>query len=134
MRWRGTDHRFRPAKKKLLADIVQRYKSADMAPPSVKELQKEIVKNRQSVPQLVQLARDQGELVQLDDQLFMHQQTVDGIKRRLTELMNGGKGITLSDIRQHLGTTRKYAVPLCEHLDEIGFTRRDGDLRFLGNQ
>ncbi len=120
--------------KKLLADIVQRYKSADMAPPSVKELQKEIVKNRQSVPQLVQLARDQGELVQLDDQLFMHQQTVDGIKRRLTELMNGGKGITLSDIRQHLGTTRKYAVPLCEHLDEIGFTRRDGDLRFLGNQ
>jgi selenocysteine-specific elongation factor len=39
--------------------------------------------------------------------------------------------MTLSQIRETLGTTRKYAVPLCEYLDREGFTRREGDLRVL---
>ena len=42
-----------------------------------------------------------------------------------------GSDSTLSEIRELLGTTRKYAVPYCEYLDRTGFTRRDGDLRFL---
>ncbi len=37
---------------------------------------------------------------------------------------------TLSSARQALGTTRRVAVPLLEHLDRIGVTERvDGDLR-----
>ena len=39
---------------------------------------------------------------------------------------------TLSAARQALGTTRRIAVPLLEHLDRIGITERvDGDLRKL---
>jgi selenocysteine-specific elongation factor len=39
---------------------------------------------------------------------------------------------TLSAARQALGTTRRVAVPLLEHLDRIGVTERmDGDLRRL---
>ena len=39
---------------------------------------------------------------------------------------------TLSAARQALGTTRRVAVPLLEHLDRIGMTERvDGDLRRL---
>ena len=40
-------------------------------------------------------------------------------------------GLTVAEIRDLLGTTRKYAVPLCEYLDRTGVTRREGDLRFL---
>jgi selenocysteine-specific elongation factor len=37
---------------------------------------------------------------------------------------------TLSAARQALGTTRRVAVPLLEHMDRIGVTQRvDGDLR-----
>jgi selenocysteine-specific elongation factor len=39
-------------------------------------------------------------------------------------------GITVGDVRARLGTSRKYAVPLMEHLDRTGATRRSGDLRF----
>jgi selenocysteine-specific elongation factor len=42
----------------------------------------------------------------------------------------GSAGITVSALRQALGTSRKYAVPLLEHLDRTGVTRRSGDLRF----
>jgi selenocysteine-specific elongation factor len=43
----------------------------------------------------------------------------------------GSAGITISDLREALGTSRKYAVPLAEWLDRSGLTRREGDLRFL---
>jgi selenocysteine-specific elongation factor len=39
-------------------------------------------------------------------------------------------GITVSAFREGLGTSRKYALPLLEHLDRTGVSRRDGDLRF----
>ena len=42
----------------------------------------------------------------------------------------GEAGITVSALRESLGTSRKYAVPLMEWLDQHGVTRRDGDVRF----
>jgi selenocysteine-specific elongation factor len=42
----------------------------------------------------------------------------------------GDHGVTVSALRAELGTSRKYAVPLMEHLDRAGVTRREGDLRF----
>ena len=47
------------------------------------------------------------------------------------DLADGGPGLTVAEIRDLLGTTRKYAVPLCEYLDRAGVTRRAGDLRVL---
>jgi selenocysteine-specific elongation factor len=41
-------------------------------------------------------------------------------------------GVSMSEIRQALGTTRKYALPLMAHLDATGVTRRRGDLRIAG--
>src|SRR3712207_197366 len=43
-------------------------------------------------------------------------------------------GATVSAVREALGTSRKYAVPLMEHLDRTGATRREGDRRFARSQ
>jgi selenocysteine-specific elongation factor len=53
------------------------------------------------------------------------------MKKLVGEKLKDSKGMTVAEIRDLLGTTRKYAVPLCEYLDRIGFTRREGDLRVL---
>jgi selenocysteine-specific elongation factor len=42
----------------------------------------------------------------------------------------GSSGITVSALRQALGTSRKYALPLLEWFDQRGVTRREGDLRY----
>ncbi|HEX7248396.1 MAG TPA: selenocysteine-specific translation elongation factor [Actinomycetota bacterium] len=39
-------------------------------------------------------------------------------------------GITVSAFREALHTSRKFALPLLEHFDRTGVSRRDGDLRF----
>jgi selenocysteine-specific elongation factor len=41
----------------------------------------------------------------------------------------GPAGVTVSALREALGTSRRYAVPLLEHLDATGRTRRVGDVR-----
>ena len=41
-------------------------------------------------------------------------------------------GVTLSQLREVWGTTRKWAVPLASLLDATGATRRRGDLRVAG--
>ena len=53
------------------------------------------------------------------------------MRRRVPDKLQAGPGATVAEIRDLLGTTRKYAVPLCEYLDRVGVTRREGDLRYL---
>lgn len=42
------------------------------------------------------------------------------------------EGVTVSEIRGALGTSRKYALPIVGHLDATGRTHRRGDLRVAG--
>jgi selenocysteine-specific elongation factor len=41
-------------------------------------------------------------------------------------------GVTVSQVRDALGTSRKFLLPLLAHLDSAGVTRRRGDLRIGG--
>ncbi len=41
-------------------------------------------------------------------------------------------GVTVSEVRAALGSSRKYVVPLLGHLDAAGVTRRRGDVRIGG--
>ena len=42
------------------------------------------------------------------------------------------EGVTVAQVRDALGTTRKFMLPLLGHLDATGVTRRRGDLRIGG--
>jgi selenocysteine-specific elongation factor len=63
--------------------------------------------------------------------MYLHADVERGIRSTLSQKLGGSPGLTMSQIREILGTTRKYAVPLCEYLDSVGFTKRVGDLRVL---
>ncbi|MBV9851472.1 MAG: SelB C-terminal domain-containing protein, partial [Armatimonadetes bacterium] len=53
-------------------------------------------------------------------------------ERRLKKALAGRPGATVSELNQVLGTTRKNAIPLLEHMDASGVTRRVGDVRVWG--
>lgn len=42
------------------------------------------------------------------------------------------EGVTVADVRDALGTSRKHVLPLLAHLDARGITRRRGDVRVGG--
>jgi selenocysteine-specific elongation factor len=56
-----------------------------------------------------------------------YEQARGAVVRALEE----GGTVTLADVRDLLGTTRKYAQALLEHLDAEKVTRRVGDARVL---
>ncbi|HEV7224455.1 MAG TPA: SelB C-terminal domain-containing protein, partial [Pirellulales bacterium] len=97
--------------------------------PTLDEVRAQTPKNQQAVPQLVALAAAEGQLIEAAPGFYLHAESERRLRHTLGERLALGAGLTVSEIREILGVSRKYAVPLCEYLDRIGFTRREGDLR-----
>lgn len=74
-----------------------------------------------------------GALVRIGDDLYRRAQLQRAQGLVISVLQNNSGGATMSQLKDAFGTSRKYALPLLEHLDSIGFTIRDGDLRRLRN-
>lgn len=73
-----------------------------------------------------------GAVVEVDGVAFgadAIEQACAVVRRLLAEQPDG---VTVAQIRDGLGTSRKYVLPLLAHLDATGRTRRRGDLRIAG--
>ena len=115
----------------LLQRLVETYRAAGFQPPTVQEFQRTATRHQKSVPALVALAVGDGDLMAVSSEFYLHREVELELRQKLTAAMTDGRSMTLSEIRELLQTTRKYAVPICEYLDRIGFTEREGDLRRL---
>jgi selenocysteine-specific elongation factor len=73
-----------------------------------------------------------GLVIQAGD-LWFSSSAVDAAVAVLAGLLaQRPEGLTVSEVREALGTSRKYALPLLAHLDANGVTRRRGDVRIAG--
>ena len=55
----------------------------------------------------------------------------DALAARVVQRLRERGAATVADVRDLLGTSRKYALALLEHLDDEKVTRRQGDARTL---
>lgn len=118
--------------KTLLDQLIQSLESAGVEPPTVPALIKSAKKNKESVEELLDMAVENGDLIRIAKGFYLHAAALAQIKSTLTNaLQETPAGLTMSDIRTLLATSRKYAIPILEFLDESGFTIRDGDMRRL---
>ena len=107
-----------PELRRLLAAV------ASSTPPTIPELVAD------GVPRAAIDAAVRGDLlVRIAPTLVVSRAFVDSAIAAIRAA--GPSGITVSELREALGTSRKYAVPLVEHLDASRITRRDGDRRAL---
>jgi selenocysteine-specific elongation factor len=121
------DHRVQlDDNEKIVVDqLLLKFDPNPYAPPSLKETRQEIGED------LVQFLIESDSLVQVSDDVIFkadtYEEMVDKVKKDLKE--NGT--ITVADVRDKFQTSRKYALALMEHLDAVGVTVREGDLRRL---
>lgn len=112
--------------------LLAEFYVAAFRPPAVQELKIRTSKNERRLQQLIDLAVAQKQLVRVEAGLWIHAEcwrvAVERVVRRIRE----SGPVTVSEIRTMLDSTRKYVVPIVEHLDAAGVTRRSGDLRGLG--
>ena len=73
-----------------------------------------------------------GEII-VEDGVYFAPETITAATTLLASLLaDKPEGVTVSEVRQAMGNTRKHAMPLLSRLDATGMTRRRENLRIAG--
>ncbi len=115
-----------------LGPLLNLLRDGAFAPPTPDEMARVLGVGPGRVRELLRAGIESGRIVHLGGALFLHRVHADDLLARLRASLREGAGLSVSDVRRMLGTSRKYAVPMLEALDKRGMTRRVGDLRLAG--
>lgn len=118
--------------RKLLGEVEQIFLSGGLEAASPQA----VVGSDKAKQELYRLLLETGRLVRLKtydrkSQLVLHANTLNDVKQAISNKFPYPEPFALKDVRDLLGSTRKYVVPLMEHLDATGTTVRSGNLRRL---
>jgi selenocysteine-specific elongation factor len=117
--------------RKLKDKMVAAHLAAQYQPPDPGSFAAHAGGNASALKDIYDVAVAEGLLVRVTDEIYLHAEVETQMRQQIRERLQTGPGLTVAEIRDLLGTTRKFAVPLCEYLDRIGLTKRQGDLRVL---
>jgi selenocysteine-specific elongation factor len=79
---------------------------------------------------LAQLERS-GQAVRVGKNLHFHPEPLAELEAQVIALCERNGAATIAALRDELGTSRRYAQAVLEHLDRTKVTRRDGDAHVL---
>ena len=118
-----------------LRDRVERtereLETGGVTPPSPKEMQAKL--GFASLDALEHLTF-RGAAVKVTPELFLGRAHLQRILEWVENYFQSHDELSLSDLREGLGMSRKYSVPIMEYLDREGWTRRRGDVRVPGRR
>ena len=97
------------------------------APPARADLEQQLGLE----PEVINALSDQGRLRKLTDAVIFPTDVYDEMVKAIVERLRAAGKITVGEVRDQFGTSRKYALAILEHLDEERITRRVGDERVL---
>jgi selenocysteine-specific elongation factor len=124
--------RLSPEQQRILDHVEAEFRRADAAPPSADEaLGHAGIAGGGDEHELFQLLLEAKKLVRVKESLYFHADSLASIQARLVDLLRERKEIGPGDIKDLLGISRKYAIPLLEYFDSRGVTRRVGERRVL---
>jgi len=120
---------FTPEQQQQVNRLLHQFREHPFTPPGRNEA--EAMVGNEALGALM----EQGTLVKVgngaDAVLFLRESYDEALSRLVAYLREHGK-MTAAEARDVLGTTRKYILPLLEHMDERRITRRVGDERVAG--
>lgn len=108
-------------------DLLQDFVASPYSPPSVKVCQSKV--GGEVYTALIDLDM----LIQVSPDVVYSKEGYDEMVRQLRELIKKTGSVTAAQVRDHFNTSRRYVLALLEHLDDIGVTVREGDVRRLKN-
>jgi selenocysteine-specific elongation factor len=120
---------FTAAQQQQVERLLQKFRESPYTPPGRADAEAIVG------PEVLAALIEQGRLVKLgssmDVVLFLRESYEEAVAKLVAYLRVHGE-MTAAEARDILGTTRKYILPLLEHMDERHITRRTGDIRVLG--
>jgi len=123
--------RLSPDQQRVLDRLEEDFLRADAAPPSAEEALGRAGLGGDEEHELFQVLVQAGTLVRVKDSLYFHARALETIQTRVVALLQDRKEIGPGDIKDLLGISRKYAIPLLEFFDQRRVTTRVGERRIL---
>ncbi len=122
----GYEPVFRPEQQEMVERLLALLAAAPFSPPDLEELAAQRY-DAEVIGALV----EQGRLVKIGKGLVFTAEAVAAVQEKVGATIAAQGEVDVGAMRDMLGTTRKFAVPLLEYMDQIGYTRRIGDKRVL---
>ena len=110
--------------------VVRILEAAELSPPNLAELERQT--GRGDVAAILRLAARTGRVEAVERERYYARPALDRFAATLAELGREGD-IAPAALRDRLGISRKYMIPLLEWADAKGITERVGDARRLRN-
>jgi selenocysteine-specific elongation factor len=128
-----TSHAIRlsPDQQRVVAGLEADFRRAGAAPPSPEEaLGRHGVKGTEK-HELFQVLVADRRLLRVKESLYFHGDALQEIQDKLVQHLREKKEIGPADMKDLLGVSRKYAIPLMEYFDAQRVTVRQGERRVL---
>ncbi len=113
----------------LATALSERFEAGGLTPPAPAAMARELNSKPQIVDGLVRYLIERGKLVRLPDGLILGAGSIRQLRADL--LATGWESFSVPQFKERFGLSRKWAIPLLEHLDSAGATRRMGNERLV---
>ena len=114
------------------AEIERALRETRFNTPGAEELPARLPKyTKERVDRALAFLVDNGTIVRLKDGILLHRDSVKEAAEIIARAIGEKGPIEAGQFRDLVGTTRKYVIPLLEHLDGIGVTQRVENKRVL---
>jgi selenocysteine-specific elongation factor len=128
VRTAGWEPRLTDAQRATLAQIAETLQKAASEPPSIGELEARFGRD---VPDLVRLLERDGRVVAVESERFYDARCLTSLIEKLRQGMTAQREYSPAELRDLLGVSRKFLIPLLEYCDHRGYTARGANGRVL---
>ncbi len=121
-----------PAEAELKERIERELSEAGFNVPLLKELS--ALGERARVADVLQILVEEGRVIRVTSELYFHAERIDEARGLVKSFLSEKGKMQVTDFKDLIKVTRKFAVPLLEYFDRSGLTRRQGDARVLAGR
>jgi selenocysteine-specific elongation factor len=123
--------KFSDEQQKLLTSVESLFIKRLFNPPKLAEIAQHISVPQQEVQKTLQMLIEQKQIVRVAKDIFFHQKAIARARQILTDHIEKEGQLESVKFKYLLDTSRKFALPLLDHFDNIGVTRRANNTRYL---
>jgi len=127
----GYELKLKPREEEYSEKIEKVYLEAGFAAPIEEDVRLKLELEPSVFKNIMSSLLDKGILVRLSRKVTYHGEFVKKAEELVLKLIEKNKHVTISQLRNELGLSRKYAQAILEYFDSTGLTRREGDRHVL---
>jgi selenocysteine-specific elongation factor len=115
----------------VLERVEDTIRMGDWTPPSFKEMVEQFGMGTSELKSHLEFLVNRGSVTRLKGDLYFHRDAISRLKEAVLEFIQTEGEMTTAQFKELARISRKFAIPLLEHLDNTKVTMRVGDKRIL---